>query len=111
MAMGSCWHGGELRGRFVGGDAKSQVLSLNEALFGCGGKNPPVKECAMQCRAESPEELGMQRALGMQLISVPGAVQDPSRSTILSRRCCGLPKAAGGKHLSVRKAETTVPSP
>lgn len=29
---------GELRGRFVRGDAKSQTLSLNEALLGCGGK-------------------------------------------------------------------------
>lgn len=29
---------GELRGRFVGGDAKSQTLSLSEVLLGCGGK-------------------------------------------------------------------------
>lgn len=47
MAMGRHWHGGELRGRFVGCDDKNQAPSLNEALFGCGGKNPPIPECAM----------------------------------------------------------------
>lgn len=47
MAMGSCWPRGELRGRLGGGDTKSQALSLNEVLFGCGGKNPPINECAM----------------------------------------------------------------
>lgn len=46
MAMGSCWPGGELRGMFVGDDAKSQALSLYEVLFGCESKNSPIKECA-----------------------------------------------------------------
>lgn len=40
MEMGSCWHGGELRGRSTGRDAKSQAFSLNEVSLGLEAKIP-----------------------------------------------------------------------
>lgn len=100
MAMGSCWHGGELRARFVGGDAKSQALSLNEMLFGCGGKNPPVKGCAMlgwqhhaMLRAQRSwgcrEPLVCSSSRCLRLPKTPAGLQYPAGDAAASPRLLG----------------------